>query len=240
MTNDEFRLTNLGNAVLAAGALFALSMLGCATREPEKTTEAAARAEEPTSLRSPAVDDRRVIVALGDSLTAGLGVETEDNYPSRLQEKLDAGGFRYRIVNAGVSGDTSAQGLNRLEAVRELRPAIVIVALGANDGLRGLPVETTRENLDAILRAIREDGSKIVLAGMEIPPNYGPDHTRAFRAIFPDLARRHGTALIPFLLDGVGGNPELNQEDGIHPTAEGYRIVAENVWKVLQPLLLRD
>ncbi len=186
------------------------------------------------------MDDRPVIAALGDSLTAGLGVEPEQNYPSQLQRKVDEAGYRYRVVNAGVSGETSAQGLNRLSAVRELHPAIVIVALGANDGLRGLPVETTRDNLEAIIRAVQEDGSKVVLAGMEIPPNYGPAYTRAFRVIFPELARRHGTALIPFLLEGVGGHAELNQEDGIHPTGEGYRIVAENVWKTLRPLLDRN
>ncbi len=189
---------------------------------------------------APAVDDRPVIAALGDSLTAGIGVDPEQNFPSQLQRKLDESGYRYRVVNAGVSGDTSAQGLNRLPTVRELRPAIVIVALGANDGLRGLPVETTRDNLEAIIRAVQEDGSKVVLAGMEIPPNYGLAYTRAFRAIFPELAGRYGTALIPFLLEGVGGHAELNQDDGIHPTGKGYRIVAANVWKILKPLLDRN
>ncbi|NWG14695.1 MAG: arylesterase [Acidobacteria bacterium] len=187
-----------------------------------------------------ATDDRPVIVALGDSLTAGFGVDPEQNYPARLQRKLDEGGYRYRVVNMGVSGDTSAQGLNRLAAARELRPAVVIVALGANDGLRGLPLDATRDNLEAILRALKEDGCKVVLAGMEIPPNYGPEYTRDFRALFPELARRYRAALIPFLLEGVGGRPELNQEDGIHPTGQGYRIITENVWRILQPLLDRN
>ncbi len=189
---------------------------------------------------SPVADDRPVIVALGDSLTAGYGIEPEQNYPSQLQRKLDEAGYRYRVMNAGVSGDTSAQGLSRLSVLRELHPEIVIVALGANDGLRGLPIETTRANLEAIIRAVQEDGSKVVLAGMEIPPNYGPDYTRAFRAMFPELAKRYGTALIPFLLEGVGGHAELNQEDGIHPTGEGYRIIVENVWDTLAPLIDRN
>ena len=182
-------------------------------------------------------DDRPVIVALGDSLTAGHGVGAEQNYPTQLQRKLDAEGYHYRVVNAGVSGDTSAQGLNRLAAVRELRPSIVIVGLGANDGLRGLPVEATRQNLDAIISQLKADGAGVVLAGMELPPNYGSAYTSAFRRMYPDLARKHEIALIPFLLQGVAGHPDLNQEDGIHPTAGGYRIVVENVWVVLKPLL---
>ena len=182
-------------------------------------------------------DDRPVIVALGDSLTAGHGVGAEQNYPTQLQRKLDAEGYHYRVVNAGVSGDTSAQGLNRLAAVRELRPSIVIVGLGANDGLRGLPVEATRQNLDAIISQLKADGAGVVLAGMELPPNYGSAYTSAFRRMYPDLARKYRIALIPFLLQGVAGHPDLNQEDGIHPTAEGYRIVVESVWVVLKPLL---
>jgi acyl-CoA thioesterase-1 len=186
------------------------------------------------------IDERPVIVALGDSLTAGRGVDIEGSYPSQLQRRLDADGYRYRVVNAGISGDTSAQGLERLSAVRELRPAIVIVELGANDGLRGLPLETTRQNLDSIIGQLKADGADVILAGMELPPNYGSLYTGSFRKMFPDLARKHGIALIPFLLQGVAGRPDLNQEDGIHPDAQGYSIVVGNVWAVLRPMLSRN
>jgi acyl-CoA thioesterase-1 len=182
-------------------------------------------------------DGRPVIVALGDSLTAGLGVNLEESYPSKIQKKLEREGYRYRVVNAGVSGDTTAQGLNRLDLVRELRPEVVIVALGANDGLRGIPPENTRKNLEAIVSDLQKGATKVILAGMLIPPNYGPEYTRAFRELFPELAKTFRLPLIPFLLEGVAGNPNLNQADGIHPTAEGYDIVSENVWKVLRPVL---
>src|SRR5437867_8991481 len=182
-------------------------------------------------------DGRPVIVALGDSLTAGMGVNLEESYPSKLQKKLEREGYRYRVVNAGVSGDTTAQGLNRLNLVRELRPEVTIVALGANDGLRGIPPENTRKNLEAIVSQLQKEGTKVILAGMLIPPNYGPEYTRAFRELFPELAKTFRLPLIPFLLEGVAGNPNLNQADGIHPTAEGYDIVSENVWKILRPVL---
>ncbi len=184
-----------------------------------------------------AVDDRPVILAFGDSLTAGLGVDPEGNFPSQLQKKVDGAGYRYRVVNAGVSGDTSAEGLNRLSAILSLRPAVTIVELGANDGLRGMPVEQTRENLYEIIEAAKNAGSKVILAGMEMPPNYGPEYTRRFRDLYPQLSRRCDVPLIPFFLSGVGGIAELNQEDGIHPTAQGYAKVTENVWKTLQPVL---
>ena len=184
-----------------------------------------------------ATDSRPVIVAFGDSLSAGLGVDPPQNYPARLQAKLDAAGYRYRVVNAGVSGDTSAQGLNRLSAVCDLHPKIVILELGANDGLRGLPLEETRRNLETIISRLQQDGAKVVLAGMEMPPNYGVEYTHGFHEIFPSLAGKYRVALIPFFLAGVAGKLELNQDDGIHPSARGYDIVVENVWKVLAPLL---
>jgi len=182
-------------------------------------------------------DDRPVIAAFGDSLTAGSGVDPAENYPSRLQAKLDAEGYRYRVVNAGVSGETSSQGLSRAKSVQALNPAIVIIEFGGNDGLRGVPVETTRRNLAAMVSLFRSKGAKVILAGMEIPPNYGPQYTREFHNIFPGVAEEHGAALIPFFLEDVGGHRGLNQDDGIHPTSEGYAIVVENVWKVLKPLL---
>jgi acyl-CoA thioesterase-1 len=182
-------------------------------------------------------DKRPIIVAFGNSLTAGSGVDPIENYPSKLQARIDAAGYRYRVVNAGVSGDTSSQGLNRIQNVIALRPAIAIVELGANDGLRGLPVEVTHRNLVAIVSRLQSAGAKVLLAGMRMPPNYGPEYTASFRKIFADVAEQCKASLIPFFLEGVGGHPELNQADGIHPTAEGYDVVVENVWKVLEPLL---
>lgn len=180
---------------------------------------------------------RPVLVAFGDSLTAGAGVDPEDAYPAKLQERIDRNGYSYRVVNAGVSGETSSQGLNRLPAIIGLRPSIVIVELGANDGLRGVPVEAIRRNLDAIVAGLQAQGIKVILAGMEMPPNYGRKYTEAFREVFKTVAEERGVPLIPFLLEGVGGHARLNQDDGIHPTAEGHDIVAENIWKVLRPLL---
>ena len=194
-------------------------------------------ATTPVPAASPDRDLRPVIVAFGDSLTSGRGVDPDANYPAKLQTKIDRAGYRYRVVNAGVSGEISSQGLDRVQSVVALHPAVAIVEFGANDGLRGIPVETTSRNLTAIIEHLQAAGAKVVLAGMKIPPNYGVQYTESFRGIFPRLAKAYHTSLIPFFLDGVGGRSELNQEDGIHPTAEGYNIVVENVWKVLQPLL---
>jgi acyl-CoA thioesterase-1 len=224
------------------GALLWFGVAGCSRQGSDGPTAPAITGseQEQSAGRSNLIDDRPVIVAFGDSLTAGRGVDTEQSYPSQLRRKLDREGYRYRVVNAGVSGDTSAQGLNRIASVRELRPRIVVVELGANDGLRGLPVEATRQNLDAIISQLTVDGAKVILAGMVLPPNYGISYTGAFSRIFPDLARLHKVALIPFFLQGVAGHPELNQEDGIHPTAQGYSIVVENVWAVLKPIISRE
>jgi acyl-CoA thioesterase-1 len=216
--------------------LIALSV-ACSSPKPQPAPEPPPAA--PAAAPAPPDDSRPEIVALGDSLTAGLGVDPAEAYPAQLQRKIDAAGLRFRVVNAGVSGDTSAQGLDRLEAVRAEHPAVVIVALGANDGLRGIPVETTRSNLAAIIRKLKQDGARVVLAGMQMPPNYGPEYTTSFRALFADLARAERVAYVPFLLEGVAADRGLNQDDGIHPTARGYAIVAENVWRVLQPMLAK-
>jgi acyl-CoA thioesterase-1 len=202
--------------------------------DPVEESRPAASKEPPADKSA---DARPSIVALGDSLTAGLGVDPARNYPSVLQRKLDAAGYRYRVINAGVSGDTSAQGLNRLAGVRHYHPVVVILSLGANDGLRGIPVSTTSGNLANIITQLQQDGTKVILLGMQMPPNYGAEYTRAFSAAYPDLAAKHDIPLVPFMLAGVAGDSRFNQEDGIHPTAEGYELVAENVWKVLKPLL---
>lgn len=181
--------------------------------------------------------EERVIVAFGDSLTAGLGVSRKESYPSQLQERLTKAGYRYRVVNAGVSGDTTAGGLRRLDWVLKNKPGIVILELGANDGLRGLDLKQTRANFVLIIEGLQKSGAHVVLAGMKLPPNYGEAYTRAFSEMYADLATRYRVVLIPFFLEGVALDPELNQEDGIHPTGKGYRIVVDRLWSVLEPLL---
>ena len=179
------------------------------------------------------------ILFLGDSLTAGLGVQESEAYPAVIAQKIREKNLPFTLVNAGVSGDTTAGGLARLDWVLQKKIDVLVLALGANDGLRGLPVAQTRANLQAIIDRVREKnpGVKIVLAGMQIPPNMGGEYGAEFRQIFPDLARANHAALVPFLLEGVAGHDDLNQADHIHPTAAGHKILAENVWRVLQPLL---
>ena len=187
----------------------------------------------------PAPAAERVIVVLGDSLPAGLGVARVEANRALLEARLRRQGYDYRVVNAGVSGDTSAGGLRRVDWVLRARPDIVIVALGANDGLRGLPVDALRDNLERIVRRVRAAGARVLLAGMRVPPNYGDEYARDFAAVFPEVARRTGVPLAPFLLDGVAGEARLNQADGIHPTAEGQRLIASRLWSHLRPLLAR-
>ncbi|MDO8477617.1 MAG: arylesterase [Candidatus Rokubacteria bacterium] len=191
------------------------------------------------ALAAPAHAVERVIVAFGDSLTAGLGVTPEDSYPARLQARLRADGYAYRVVNASASGDTTAGGLRRVDWALKNRPDIVIVALGANDALRGQDLASVRANLDAIVARFQKAGVRVLVAGMEVPPNYGASYAADFRRLYAEVARKRGAAFMPFLLDGVAGNPRLNQPDGIHPTAEGYRVVVEHLWPFLQPLLAR-
>jgi acyl-CoA thioesterase I len=189
-----------------------------------------------TAVVAPAAGEP-VIVVLGDSLTAGFGLLPDEAYPTLLEQRLRREGFTYRVVNAGVSGDTTAGGLRRVDWVLRAQPAIVIVALGANDGLRRQSVTAMRDNLLEIVRRVRAAGATVLLAGMRVPPNYGADYGRAFAAAFSDVARTTGVPLAPFLLDGVGGNPHLNQADGLHPTAEGQKIIADTLWPHLKPLL---
>ena len=191
------------------------------------------------ALAAPAHAVERVIVAFGDSLTAGLGVTPEDSYPARLQARLRAEGYAYRVVNAGASGDTTAGGLTRVDWALRNRPDIVIVALGANDALRGQDLASVRANLDAIVARFQKAGVRVLVAGMEVPPNYGARYAADFRRLFRDVALKRGAAFMPFLLDGVAGNSRLNQPDGIHPTAEGYRVVVEHLWPHLEPMLKR-
>jgi acyl-CoA thioesterase I len=188
---------------------------------------------------SPALAAPRVIVALGDSLTAGLGVAADEAYPALLEARVRAAGFDYRVVNAGVSGDTSAGGLRRVDWVLRSRPDVAIVALGANDGLRGLPIAALRDNLTAIVTRLREAGSRVLLVGMRLPLNYGDVYAGAFADSFRVVAQRAGVAFVPFMLEGVAAQPKLNQVDGIHPNAAGHRAIADHLWIALQPLLQR-
>lgn len=180
-----------------------------------------------------------VIVAVGDSLTAGQGVPFDKNYPSQLQAELDKLGYKYKVVNAGISGDTTAGGVTRLQSVLNHKPQIVILELGPNDALQGMQIDTMKANLQKIIEQLQKEKVQVVLAGMQIPPNYGPEYTQAYRQTYVDLARQYNLPLIPFFLEGVAAKPELNQMDGIHPTAEGYVYVVKNVVSVLEPLLKR-
>jgi acyl-CoA thioesterase I len=182
---------------------------------------------------------RKTVVVLGDSIAAGLGVDPSEAYPALLQEKIDAAGLNFTVVNAGVSGDTSADGLNRINWLLKRKIDVLVLELGGNDGLRGVPPSATETNLQTILNRVKQKypRAQFVIAGMQMPPNMGEAYTTAFRQIFPALAAKNQAELVPFLLEGVGGDPRLNQPDHIHPTAEGHRIVAENVWKVLKPIL---
>ena len=189
---------------------------------------------------SPA-DQRKTIVFFGNSLSAGYGLEPGEDFPALIQDRLDSLGYPYQVINAGVSGETSSGGKARVDWVLSKPVDIFILELGGNDGLRGIPPTETRSNLQSIIDKVKTKypGAAVVLAGMEAPPNMGPDFTADFRSIYPGLAAENDVSLIPFLLRNVGGEPELNQADGIHPNAEGAKIVADNVWEVLVEVLKR-
>jgi acyl-CoA thioesterase-1 len=209
------------------------------SKEPTSTED---KSQDETEKETSQKGDDKVILFFGDSLTAGYGLDTTEAYPALIQQKLDSLDYNYNIINAGLSGDTSASGKSRIDWILKQEVDIFILELGANDGLRGIPLSETKQNLQDIIDAVRQkdNDTKIILAGMQIPPNMGPEYTSEFKNIFPQLAEKNNTLLIPFLLEGVAGNPELNQTDGIHPTAEGYEIVADNVWEVLQKVIKNE
>jgi len=192
-----------------------------------------------TAKETATVTKKKTIVFYGNSLTAGYGVSPSEAFPAIIQKKIDSLGFPYNVINAGVSGETSSGGKTRIDWILREPIDIFILELGANDGLRGTPLSETKKNLQDIIDKVKAKypDTKLVFAGMEIPPNMGQAYTTEFRNIYIDLAAKNKMTLIPFLLEGVGGEPELNQADGIHPTAEGHLIVAENVWKQLEKLL---
>jgi acyl-CoA thioesterase-1 len=231
-----------GRPLAAAVLVFAIACGGKATPTPSDAAHAssAAPSSSPATQSPPAVpatSSRPRIVVLGDSLTAGLGLPVSQAYPSLLQQRLKDEGLDYEVVNAGVSGDTSAGGLSRLDWALQGDVRVLVVALGGNDALRGLPTEQLQQNLADIIERAQARRIRVVLAGMESPPNWGRDYNVSFHRVYTALAAKYRIPLVPFLLQGVAGSDTLNQPDGIHPTAAGARIVADNVWAVLKPVL---
>jgi len=226
---------------MVQGCLLVLLFIGCNQEPPPASTTSSAESPkdgigqrrgtdvsgEPGLGRSTDPADAPRIVAFGDSLTAGLGVGNDEAYPAELQRRLKESGYRYRVINAGVSGETTAGGLRRVPWILQSKPEIVILELGGNDGLRGLHLEDTKANLEQIIRRFQDENVTVLLAGMKLPPNYGADYTAGFEAIYHALAKQYRLPLIPFFLDGVAGSAALNQADGIHPTAEGYRKIVD-------------
>jgi acyl-CoA thioesterase-1 len=208
------------------------------TPAPPQRGAAPAPPQAPAGPASPDDSGRPKVVVLGDSLTAGYGLLESQSFPALLQQKLDEEGYGWEVVNAGISGDTSAAGVQRLDwALGQGDVRILILELGANDGLRGLQISEMRKNLATIIERAQEKRIAVLLAGMEAPPNFGPEYTVSFRQVYRDLAKEYKVAFLPFLLDRVAGNAALNQSDGIHPNVEGTRIVAETVWTLLKPMV---
>jgi len=219
-----------------------LLMSSCDSSQTTSEDEQSEEQSRDTTVSTNQHDQDSIILFFGNSLTAGYGIELAQAFPALIQEKIDSLGLTYEVRNSGLSGETSAGGNSRIDFVLNTlqQPlAVFVLELGANDGLRGLKVEETRENLQSIIDKVKEKHPEtdIILCGMEAPPNMGDDFTQSFREVFPQLARTNDITLVPFLLEGVAGEPALNLPDGIHPTPEGHEIVAENVWKYLKELL---
>ena len=217
------------------GVLFIFALLSACGNEENKRADTASN----DSLKVSRVDAKKSILVFGNSLTAGLGVEPDEAFPALIGNKIDSLNLPYEVINAGVSGETTAAGKERINWLLKQKVDVFILELGANDGLRGIPLTETRKNLQSIIDQVKAKypDAKLVMTGMEVPPNMGSKYTSEFRVIFPDLAKKNNMALVPFLLEKVGGITELNQSDGIHPTPEGHKILAENVWMVLKNLL---
>jgi len=236
VSRRRFPVTSLGRPFVVALAVALASALAAGCGRPDRAPAASTQPEaSPPPSRTD--DTRPKVVFLGDSLTAGLGLVDTQSFPGLLQERMDAEGFEFEVVNAGVSGDTSAGGLRRLDWALQEDVRVLILALGANDGLRGLSVKDMKQNLAQIIEAARAKGVLVILAGMEAPPNYGPEYVASFRQAYRDLALEHRVTFLPFLLDKVAGEAALNQSDGIHPNAQGAVVVADTVWAVLKPVL---
>jgi len=215
-------------------------VLSCGNSDTSKKNKKAEEAIIKTEISTKTENDTKRILFFGDSLTAGYGLEDiNDAFPALIQSKVDSLSLRYTVINSGVSGETSAGGKSRINWVLNQKVDVFVLELGANDGLRGVPLKETRENLQAIIDAVlkKSPTTKIILAGMQLPPNMGIDYVTEFKTIFPQLAKKNNVNLIPFLLKDVGGIPDLNQADGIHPTVQGQKILANNVWAILGPII---
>lgn len=223
-----YNTRSMGNRFI--GLTLFLALAGCQSGQPVP----AERPRDQAPVAAGKSDSDPIIVAFGNSLTAGQGVLGERNYPSQLQALLDQDGYAYRVVNAGISADTTAQGLSRLPSVIDQQPRLVILELGANDGLRGIPIPTIRGNIEEMIERLKIAKIRVVLAGMRIPPNYGAQYAEQFHRIYLELGKKHSLTVIPFLLEGVAGHPDLNLQDGIHPTEEGYRIVTRTVFDAIK------
>ncbi len=219
------------NVVIFSIGLSSIAYQGCQASESGQSEDS--RQEVAVA----AAPERPKIVALGDSLTAGFGLALDEAYPAVLQERLDERGYQFEVVNAGVSGDTTAGGLRRLDWVLEGDVRILILALGGNDGLRGLPVAEMKRNLASMIERAQSRGIAVLLTSMEAPPNLGASYTAEFRQVFRELEKEYDVASLPFLLQDVAGERALNQPDGIHPNSEGARVIANNVWTILEPIV---
>lgn len=219
---------------LSVLSLFFLSVISC-----KDNPQNSADTSKSTEKKDTSTSKIKTILFFGNSLTAGYGLEPSQAFPALIQKKIDSLELKYKVVNAGVSGETTSGGNGRIEWILQQKVDVFVLELGANDGLRGIPLAETRTNLQAIMDKVKaaNPNVKIILAGMQIPPNMGQQYTSGFRTIYPDLAEKNKVTLIPFILEGVGGEARLNQDDGIHPTEEGHKIVAENIWKVMKDLL---
>jgi acyl-CoA thioesterase-1 len=237
-------------ASIAILAALTLSVVGChsdTTPKQEKMLDSAktvpaaespVEAPAPTPPPQPAANDKRpLIVCFGDSLTAGYGTELGKSYPDYLQADLDAKGYHYRVVNEGISGNTTKDGVERVDSIVAMKPAVVVVEFGGNDGLRGLRIEDSRANLDKIVATLKASGTKVVMAGITLPPDYGPDYIKQFNDTYALLAKKYNVPLLPFLLKGVFGVDGMMQRDNTHATADGNKIVANNVLPLVLPLI---
>jgi acyl-CoA thioesterase-1 len=224
--------------------LTCVGAIGCSKSEQVDSPERGTRPLPAANGAAKQPDSRPLVVAFGDSLSEGYGVEPGKSFPDQLQQKLARQGYGYRVVNMGISGDTTTGGLARLQAVIDLKPAVVILELGGNDGLRGVPVAATRTNLEAMIQRLQATGIQVLLAGMTLPPNYGPDYISRFEHAYTDLSAEYKVPLIPFLMQDIArelaSQPSLMQRDGIHPTAEGHRVIAETVFRYLKPMLKKS
>lgn len=220
--------------------LLSMSFISCSGENTKNNSEA--NSDTTTASKSAAQksnEKKKAILFFGDSISAAYGLDKSEGYVNLIRERIDSLGLNYRVVNAGVSGETTAGGKGRIDWILKQKVDVFVLELGGNDALRGLSVESSYDNLEFVIKKVKEKypACKIVLAGMMAPPNMGESFTKPFAAIFPKLAKAHNTSLIPFILDGVAGMPDLNQKDQIHPTAEGHKILAENVWKVIKDIL---